>query len=82
MSKHQHTKPCPECQGSGTQTFERAHRHSASRDVGFIEEYEDDCSNCGGDGQVEWDDEDYAEYEAERGDWLMHKRQDEERDRD
>lgn len=77
MIKHQHTKPCPECQGSGTQTFERVHRHSASNDSGFIEEYEDDCQNCGGMGEI--DDEDY---EDEHGDWLMHKRQDEERDRD
>ena len=58
MIKHKYTKPCPECQGSGTQTFERVHRHSASRDVGFIEEYEDDCENCGGVGQI---DDDYDE---------------------
>lgn len=52
------TKPCPECQGSGTQLFERVHRHSASNDVGFIEEYEDDCENCGGVGLI---DDDYDE---------------------
>ena len=75
-------KPCPECEGRGTVTYERDHSHNVGRDVGFIEEYEVDCSNCGGDGQVEWDDEDSAEYEAERGDWLMHKQQDEEMERD
>jgi DnaJ-class molecular chaperone len=53
-----HTKPCPECQGSGTQTYERERRHSASRDVGFIEEYEDDCENCGGVGLIDDDEED------------------------
>ena len=77
-----HHKPCPECEGRGTVTYERVYTHNYGRDVGFIEEYEDDCSNCGGDGQVEWDDEDYAEYEAERGDWLMHKHQDEEMERE
>ena len=73
------TKPCPECQGSGTQTYERVHRHSASNDSGFIEEYEDDCENCGGVGEI---DDDMEEYDEERGDWLMHKRQDEEMDHD
>ena len=73
MTKH--TKPCPECQGSGTMLFERVYRQSSSRDVGFIEEYEDECTNCGGSGEIE--DEDYEE---ERGDWLYHKLKDEERD--
>lgn len=73
-----HLKPCPECNGSGTMTFERILRQSASRDVGFIEEYEDECENCGGSGEVEDDDYDPDEY----GDWLMHKRQDEELCRD
>jgi RecJ-like exonuclease len=44
---------------------------------GFIEEYEDACKNCGGDGQIEDDD-----YEEERGDWLYHKLKDEEMDHD
>lgn len=77
MTKH--TKPCPECQGSGTQLFERVHRHSASNDSGFIEEYEADCDNCGGSGEID-DDDDYDP--DEYGDWLMHKRQDEEHCRD
>jgi len=71
MIKHKYTKPCPECQGSGTQLFERVHRHSASRDVGIIEEYEDDCESCYGSGEIEADD-----YDEERGDWLLHKLQD------
>ena len=75
MIKHKYTKSCPECQGSGTVVYERVHRHSASRDVGFIEEYEDDCENCGGVGEI---DDDMEEYDEEQGDWLMHKRQDEE----
>jgi RecJ-like exonuclease len=77
-------KPCPECEGRGTMTYERVYTQNFSRDIGFIDEYEDDCSNCGGTGEVEveYDDEDYAEYEEERGDWLMHKHQDEEMDHD
>jgi DnaJ-class molecular chaperone len=70
-----HTKPCPECQGSGTQLYERVHRHSASNDSGFIEEYEDDCENCHGSGEIVDD-----EYEEELGDWLYHKLKDEEMD--
>lgn len=75
---HPRYKECPECEGRGTMTYERVFPHSPNRDEGFIEEYEADCENCGGTGEVEYDDEDYAEYEAERGDWLMHKMQDEE----
>lgn len=78
MIKHKYTKSCPECQGSGTQLFERVHRHSASRDVGFIEEYEDDCENCDGVGEIDYDPDD----DEDRGDWLLHKLQDEEMDRD
>ena len=73
-----HLKPCPECNGSGTMTYERVHRQSASNDSGFIEEYEADCDNCGGSGEIEDDDYDPDEY----GDWLMHKQQDEELCRD
>ena len=66
-----HNKPCPECEGRGTMLFERVFPHNCSRDVGFIEEYEADCDNCGGSGEIE--DEDY---EIERGDWLYHQRED------
>ena len=76
MIKHKYTKACPECQGSGTVVYERPVRASSSVDSGFIEEYEDECENCGGYGGIEDDD-----HEDERGDWLMHKRQDEEMDR-
>ena len=76
-----HYKPCPECNGQGTVLYERVFTHNVGRDVGFIEEYEDTCENCDGTGQVEYDDEDYAEYEAERGDWLMDKHFEEEMDR-
>jgi len=75
-------KPCPECDGTGRMIYERAYQHSASRDVGEIEEYEEDCENCCGDGEIE--DEEYEEYEDdedERGDWLYQKRKDEELDR-
>ena len=70
-----HLKPCPECNGSGTMTYERVLRHSPSRDVGIIEEYEDNCENCHGSGEIEADD-----YDEERGDWLYHKLKDEELD--
>jgi hypothetical protein len=53
--------------------YERVHSHNVGRDVGFIEEYEDACENCGGDGQIEDDD-----YDEEEGDWLYHKLKDEE----
>jgi DnaJ-class molecular chaperone len=75
-----HYKPCPECEGQGSVLYERVHSHNVGRDVGFIEEYEDTCENCDGTGQVEYDEDDYAEYVAERGDWLMHCMQDEEMD--
>ena len=75
MIKHKYTKACPECQGSGIVVYERPVRASSSVDSGFIEEYEDDCENCGGYGEI---DDDMEEYDEERGDWLMHKRQDEE----
>ena len=77
---HPRYKPCPECEGRGTVLYERVYTHNYGRDVGFIEEYEDACENCDGTGQVEYDEDDYAEYEAERGDWLMHCMQDEEMD--
>ena len=54
---HKRYKDCPECEGRGTMTFERVHSHNVGRDVGFIEEYEDTCENCGGDGQIEDDEE-------------------------
>jgi hypothetical protein len=72
MIKHKYTKSCPECQGSGTQLFERERRHSASNDSGFIEEYEDECENCGGVGEIDDDLDD----DEDRGDWLLHKLQD------
>lgn len=64
------TRHCPECGGQGWQIFEGQHKD------GVYDEYTDDCTNCGGSGEVEDD-----EYENERGDWLLHKRQDEEMDR-
>jgi DnaJ-class molecular chaperone len=57
MTKH--TKSCPECEGRGEVTYERIRRAGFSRDSGFIEEYTDDCDNCGGTGEV--DDDDYSE---------------------
>lgn len=72
-----HNKPCPECEGQGTRLFERVFAHNCSRDVGFIEEYEADCDNCFGSGEIEVEDEDY---EDERGDWLYHQRKDDEVD--
>ena len=74
-------KPCPECDGTGRTIYERAYQHSASRDVGEIEEYEEDCENCCGDGEIEDEEDEYEDDEDERGDWLYHKRKDEELDR-
>jgi len=74
---HPRYKPCPECEGRGTVLYERVFTHNYGRDVGFIEEYEDTCENCGGTGQIEDDD-----YEEEKGDWLYHKLKDEEMDHD
>lgn len=54
-------KSCPECGGSGTLLFEKIHRQSPSRDIGFIEEYEEPCDNCGGEGKIEDDEEDEEE---------------------
>jgi DnaJ-class molecular chaperone len=75
---HPRYKPCPECEGQGSVLYERVHSHNVGRDVGFIEEYEDACENCGGTGQIEDDDYD----EEEEGDWLYHKLKDEEMDHD
>lgn len=72
------TIKCPECRGSGTATYERACYASFSTPYGDYEEYEDDCENCGGSGEIEVEEEDFDE--DDRGDWLMHKRQDEEMD--
>ena len=76
-----HTKPCPECEGKGTVLYERAHLHNCSRDVGFLEEYEDDCENCGGSGEIDYEEEDYEDYENERGDWLYQQQKDGELDK-
>ena len=57
---HPRYKPCPECEGRGTVTYERVYTHNYGRDVGFIEEYEDACENCGGTGQIEDDEADEA----------------------
>lgn len=67
----QYLKACPECNGSGTIVYERVHCHSPSRDVGFVEENEDNCETCHGSGEIEADD-----YDEEEGDWLLHKLQD------
>jgi len=76
MIKHRYTKACPECQGSGTAVYERSVRASASNPDGYLEEYEDDCENCGGEGVIDC----YPEDEDDRGDWLMHERKDREDD--
>ena len=49
----QYLKACPECNGSGTIVYERVYCHSPSRDVGFVEEYEDNCENCHGSGEID-----------------------------
>ncbi len=54
-------KPCPECDGTGTVTYEKP--VSDKVNGGFLEEFEDDCGNCGGSGEVEdWQDEDEIDY--------------------
>jgi DnaJ-class molecular chaperone len=61
-----HYKPCPECKGQGSVLYERVYySHNYGRDVGFIEEYEDTCENCGGTGQIE--DDGYNEEEDDNG---------------
>jgi hypothetical protein len=67
----QYLKACPECNGSGTIVYERVYSHNVGRDVGFIEEYEDNCENCHGSGEIDDPDD-----EEDRGDWLLHKLQD------
>jgi hypothetical protein len=67
----QYLKVCPECNGSGTIVYERVYSHNVGRDVGFIEEYEDNCENCHGSGEIDGPDD-----EEDRGDWLLHKLQD------
>ena len=63
----QRTIPCPECQGSGTE------EHEELSDAGVYVCYTEDCKNCAGTGHIVplFDPEDY-------GDWLYHKRKDEE----
>lgn len=63
-----HMKECPECEGRGWTTYEKTTKYGYS-------EYNADCDNCDGRGEIEDDD-----YEEGLGDWLMHKRQDEEHD--
>ena len=66
----QHTKDCPECDGTGVVSREEEIKR------GVVQEWTEDCSNCGGSGEIVDD-----EYEEGLGDWLMHKHQDEEMDR-
>lgn len=63
-----HKKECPECEGRGWATYEKTTKNG-------YEEYNADCDNCDGSGEIVDD-----EYEEGLGDWLMHKRQDEEYD--
>jgi len=57
----QYLKACPECNGSGTIVYERVYSHNVGRDVGFIEEYEDNCENCHGSGEIDDPDDEYEE---------------------
>lgn len=52
------TIPCPECNGRGQMEFERVHRASASNPYGDIESYMDECDNCHGSGEIEYDEGD------------------------
>ncbi len=50
---------CPECKGSGRETAERDVPMSFSNSYGYVEDYERDCTNCSGMGEIErdWEDE-------------------------
>lgn len=61
-------KRCPECEGRGWATYEKTTKNG-------YEETTADCDNCDGSGEIVDD-----EYEEGLGDWLLHKRQDEEVD--
>lgn len=62
-----HLIPCPECQGSGTE------EHEEITDSGVYSLTFTDCTNCKGEGTIV-----PLDYEDERGDWLYHKRRDDE----
>jgi len=44
---------CPECEGDGHVFYEVARPQSFTRDVGYLEEVQEVCSYCCGDGEVE-----------------------------
>ena len=58
-------KECPECSGWGFTTYDRDVPSSSG--LGYIEEYTDDCQNCGGTGYIEYTEEDeddeYMQYD-------------------
>ncbi len=46
---------CPECDGTGEQTRERAVPMSFTNPYGYLEEYQVECDNCHGLGEIERD---------------------------
>jgi Zn-finger nucleic acid-binding protein len=44
---------CPECKGVGKEIAERNVMMSKDNPYGYIEEYERDCRNCDGLGEIE-----------------------------
>jgi DnaJ-class molecular chaperone len=48
---------CPECDGEGDLEYERAVPMSNSNPHGYYEDYWAECENCGGNGQIEPEEE-------------------------
>ena len=46
---------CPECDGEGEVSAERAVSMSKDNPYGYLEEYKRECDNCGGLGEIERD---------------------------
>ena len=44
---------CPECDGEGEVSAERAVCMSKDNPYGYLEEYKRECDNCGGLGEIE-----------------------------
>jgi len=44
---------CPECDGEGEISAERAVSMSKDNPYGYLEEYKRECDNCGGLGEIE-----------------------------
>ena len=52
------TIDCPECKGEGRATYERMIPQGFNTPIPELEEYQDNCDNCAGAGQIEPMDDD------------------------